>query len=195
MSNIKHYLFNKRYCNDHVTKYCIIVLFQLHLYKNINHLKYTDLENLLGTGYIIEIDTVTALTASRGTEANYIPVSCLTSNGFTGSTAAQSTANKCDGGFETSLPGMSSWGMSGEGVATSLLESEEATRANFQSIALLWKEKKTFWARWSDALGNFVREGKVWISAYDETAPNNEAYTFTATFTGTGEPLLEPATP
>lgn len=160
----------------------------------INHL-VKEMEEQLGTGYVIEVDTVTALTANRGTEANYKIIACLTSNGFDGTTAAQSTDNKCNGRYSSSKPGVLSWSMSFEGVVVSLVAGEAATRANAQEIATIWKDGKTCFWRWTNAAGEFVREGKAWISAYNESAPNNEAYTFTGTLTGVGEPFLTPATP
>lgn len=149
-----------------------------------------------GTGYNLEIDTVTALTADSGTEANYKLVACLTANGFDGSTAAQTTTNKCSDGNQTSQPGELSWTMNVEGQVVTLDSGEATTRENSLTLKNLWKNKTTFWARSTNATNEEVgyNEGKVWISAYSENAPVNDVYTFTATLQGTGEPLFEAPT-
>lgn len=151
------------------------------------------MENLEGTAYVLEIDTTTATaTNTRGTDANYKLVACLITNGFEIAQAEQSTSNKCDEGWATSVSGLGSWSFSGDGQAVSLLESEETTKANFQTILELALNKTVFFMRMTDESQTFVREGKVRISAYSETAPNADAYTFTATFTGISKPFIEP---
>lgn len=151
------------------------------------------MENLQGTNYYLEIDTVTALTAARGTDANYKLIACLITNGIEVSLAEQSTSNKCDEGWATSLSGQGSWSFTADGQAVDITEAEEATRVNFQTLLDLAVDKTTFWMRMTDATNTVVREGKVRISAYSETAPNQDAYTFTATFTGVGKPIIVPA--
>jgi len=152
------------------------------------------MENQLGTGYLLEVDTVTSpKTNTRGVEANYKPIVCLTSNSIDGSSAEQSTSNKCDGGYASSQPGIKSWSMSSDGQVVTLTVSEEATRENYQTLIDLWKSGEIFFMRSTDALETVYREGAVWISSYSESAPNAEAYTFTATFTGTGELFTQPA--
>lgn len=149
--------------------------------------------NLLGTTYALEVDDTTAVaTNTRGTDANYKLLACLTSNGVEVSVAQQDTSNKCDGGWQTSVPGIGSWTMSGDGQAVSLETGEAATKINYQKILELAVTKEIFFIRMTDATNTVVREGKVFISSYNETAPNAEAYTFTATFTGIGELFITP---
>lgn len=149
---------------------------------------------LLGTGYLLEIDTVTdPNTNTRGAEANYKPVVCLTGNGLDLTIAEQSTSNKCDGGYASSLPGLASWSYSADGQAVTLNVQEATEKSNFQAIAKLAASKKVFFARITDATETVYREGLVWISAYNETMPNAEAYTFTVTLTGSGELFFEKA--
>lgn len=149
--------------------------------------------NLLGTDYLLYVDTTTALTAARGTDANYKLLACLTSNGFEISNAEQSTSNKCDEGWATSLSGLGSWTMSGDGQAVDITLAEEATKTNYQALLQLALDKTIFFLKWADPDDNVVREGKVRISSYSETAPNAEAYTFTVSFAGIGKPFIEPA--
>lgn len=151
------------------------------------------MNNLLGTDYVLYIDTETALTAERGTEANYRVVACLNTNGVTVSIADQDVSNKCDGGFKNSVPGILSWNFSGDGIAASITEAEEATFANYQELLALAKGRTQFFAKISNATETIIREGKVYISEYSETQPNAAAYTFTANFIGLGELFIVPA--
>lgn len=154
------------------------------------------MKQLLGTDFILEIDTVTDPdTESRGTEANFKPVACWTSNGLSSSKAKQTTSNKCDGNNETSLPGIGSWSMSGDGQATELTVGEATTRENFETLLALHRAGTIFFARITNATLEPYREGKVWIETFEETMPNAEAYTFTAAFTGVGELFLAPVAP
>jgi len=64
---------------------------------------------------------------------------------------------------------------------------------NYQTLIGLAVNKTVFFLRMTDASNTVVREAKVWISSYSETAPNAEAYTFTATFQVTGELFIVPS--
>lgn len=153
------------------------------------------MENLIGTDYILEIDTETPVaTNTRGTDADYRMIACLTTNGLEVAVASQDVTNKCSNGTTQSVPGLLSWSFSGDGQAVSLTLSEEATKANFQELLSLAVAKTTFFARMTNPTNSLVREGLVYISAYNETAGNAEPYTFTATFTGSGEIFITPQT-
>lgn len=150
--------------------------------------------NLLGTDYLLYVDSVTdPTTATRGVDANYKLLACLTSNGFEISNAEQSTSNKCDEGWATSQSGLGSWTISGDGQAVSLVTGEAATKTNYQAILQLALDKKVFFLKWADPDDLIVREGKVRITSYSETAPNAEAYTFTVSFAGIGKPFITAA--
>ena len=152
--------------------------------------------NLLGTTFALEVDVTTAVaTNTRGTDANYKLLACLTSNGVEVSIAQQDTSNKCDGGNQTSIPGLLSWTMSGDGQAVSLESGEAATKTNYQAIMALALAKTVFFLRFTDPANTVVREGKVYITSYSETAPNADAYTFTVTFQGVGELFITPVAP
>lgn len=151
------------------------------------------MQNLQGTDYILEVDTTTALTSARGTDANYRLIACLVTNGIELSLAEQSTSNKCDEGWGTSLSGMGTWSFSADGQAVTLEGSEITAMVNYQTLIDLALDKQVFFMRMTNADNTVVREGKVRISAYSETAPNQEAYSFTATFTGIGKPFINPA--
>jgi len=150
--------------------------------------------NQIGTGYVLEVDTVTAVaTNERGTDANYKVIACLTSNGVEVSNASQDISNKCDNGFASSVPGLGSSTFSGDGQAVSISGDELTTMINYQTLIGLAVNKTVFFLRMTDASNTVVREAKVWISSYSETAPNAEAYTFTATFQVTGELFIVPS--
>lgn len=145
--------------------------------------------NLLnGIAYILWIDTDTPLTASSGTEANYRPIVCGISNGFGMDIESISTRNKTDGGYDQSLGGYLSWSFDMDGYAIGVKTSDQ--KANFQELAELAKAKKIFWIKQQDIAETIKREGKARISSYRETADLDSPYSFTANFTGIGEPLL-----
>lgn len=153
------------------------------------------MENLIGTDYVLQIDTVTpTATNVRGDSDEYRTVACWTSNGVELAVATQDTTNKCSNGNTQSVPGLLSWSFSGDGQAVSLTPSEEATKANFQELLALANAKTTFFMRLTNLATTLVREGLVYISAYQETTGNAEPYTFTATFTGSGELFITPET-
>lgn len=153
------------------------------------------MENLIGTDYVLQIDTVTpTATNLRGDDDEYRTVACLTTNGLEIAVATQDTTNKCSNGTTQSVPGLLSWSFSGDGQATSITLLDEDTKANFQEILRLIVAKTVFFARWTNVATTLVREGMGYLSAYNETAGNAEPYTFTFTFTGSGEIFTEPAT-
>lgn len=153
------------------------------------------MDNLIGTDYLLEIDTETPVsTNTRGADADYRVIACLTTNGLEIAVATQDTTNKCSNGNNQSVPGLLSWSFNGDGQAVDLTLSEEATQANFQELLALAVAKTRFFMRMTNTSNSLVREGLVYISAYNETAGNAEPYTFTATFTGSGEIFITPAT-
>lgn len=145
--------------------------------------------NITGTDVILEIDTVTAITAARGTDANYKAIACLVTNGIELSFAEQSTSNKCDGGFANSESGMGSWSFTADGQA---VEDIDSAQVNYQTLFNLALNKTKFWMRMTNPDNGYYREGVVRISQHNETAPNQEVLTFTSTFTGQGQPLSTP---
>lgn len=146
----------------------------------------------LGTDYFLEIDSTTAVATNvRGTDANYKLVACAVSNGFEVSVASTDTSNKCDGGWGSSIAGQGSWSLSIDGQA---VETEGASvQENYQSLLTLALDKQQFFARITNADNSEIREGLVQITAYSETMPNADVYTFTATLTGIGKPFIIPA--
>lgn len=149
-----------------------------------------DNEVLNGKDYVIFIDTVTAISAATGTLANYKAVMCEVSSSFSGTTDAQEVSNKCNGGFSNSNPGTKSWEFSGE--AQAIDDEANPSPISMNAIAELWKSGQKFWAKQAalDPSGNGMvfTEGVVWISSYERTAGNEDAFSFSYTFTGVGEP-------
>jgi len=154
------------------------------------------METQRGTGYFLEIDTVTPITEDRGNPADYKLVACTTGDNLDIAVAAETTSNKCSDGNQESQPGELSWTMSTDGQVVTLDPTEQTTRENNQTLKNLTKNKTVFWARRTNALDTEAgyAEGRVWISGYNDAAPNNDVFTFNATFQGTGEFFTEPAT-
>lgn len=122
--------------------------------------------------------------------SNYRVVACLVTNGFELTFADQTTSNKCSGGWAESLSGEGSSSFTAEGQAVSEDGFDEEVKINFQEIALLALDKQVFFVRMTNPELGTYREGKVRISSYSESAPNNEPYTFTSTFVVIGKPRM-----
>lgn len=153
------------------------------------------MENEIGTEYILEIDIITdPATNEYGTDANYKPVACLVTNGLTISTAQQNISNKCDGGWAKSRPGKRSGSFSGDGQAMQFSPSEASANENYQTLINLAVEGEIFFIRMTNPEQEIYREAKAYISEYSETAPDEEPYTFTASFVAMNKVLTEPPT-
>lgn len=154
------------------------------------------METQRGTKFFMEIDLVTPTDGERPDGTDYKLLACSISDGLDIAVASETTSNKCSDGNQESQPGEFSWTMNTDGQVTSLSETEAETRENNQTLKNLIKNKTKFWLRRADALltPEGYAEGVVWISGYNDTAPNNEVFTFNATFQGTGELFTEPAT-
>lgn len=150
---------------------------------------------LSGKDYIMEVDVVTAITAARG--AVYNPILCEVSSDFNIETDEQTVTNKCNGGWNSPNPNRSSFSFSGEFQAIDP-DSGDPSAVSMNQIANLAATRQRFWLRRSlmdPATGvQIVREGVVWINSYTDTASTEDPFTFTADFTGVGEPLLTAAT-
>lgn len=146
---------------------------------------------ILGNTYILWIDVITPITDNRGNPDYYRPIVCGVSNGFNSSVEAISVRNKEDKGFDRSRPGYYSCGFDMDGHALGLRYSERSEKANFNEMALLCKNRTTFWAKMADVTNSIVRECLVWISSYKETASNEELYSFSLSLVGVGEPIIE----
>src|SRR5690606_32632257 len=129
------------------------------------------------------------ISASRGNLQHYRPIVCGTGNSFNSSVAEIDVSNKCDGGWRNTRPGYGSWGLDVDGFAVGLKIAEKLAKANFQELLDLHINKRLFWAVMCDEDRNIYREGVVWISSFDESANNNEAYSFSASMVGTKKPI------
>lgn len=156
-------------------------------------------DTLKGRDYVMEIDTTTAITADRGSDANYNAILCEVSSEFSIDTDTTTpTANKCTarGGWANEEPNTSTWSFTGEFQAIDPATGDPSA-VSMNDIAALAASKQKFWARrvLAESGGvEVVREGVVWISAYSDTASTEDEFTFTATFSGVGEPLITAAT-
>lgn len=144
-----------------------------------------------GKHYIVEIDTDTPVTGEKG--LNYRPVLCEVSSNFTIGTEEIGISSGASVGWANSLPGQSTWDMSGEWQAIDPLTGEpDAVTMN--EVAQLAAGKHRFWIRRRLADGRpgaeVYREGVVWIRGYTDTASAEDPFTFTAEFKGIREPVI-----
>lgn len=150
---------------------------------------------LSGKDYILQVDTTTAITAARG--AAYHPILCEVSSDFSIETDEQTVSNKCNSGWTSSNPNNSSFSFSGEFQAIDPATGDPSALSANQ-IANLAANRTKFWLKRSlmdTATGvEIVREGVVWISSYSDSSGNEDPFTFTADFTGVGQPNLTAAT-
>lgn len=146
---------------------------------------------LNGRTVLLFIDTDTPITTALEdvTTEDAKLVACLTSNGFDGTTSAISTTSKCSGSFAESLDGEKGWTMSAEGQAISL-DGPGDERINHNALFKLWRSGTTFWAFMMDTNAQVVtmRYGLARIDSFSDSAPDNEAQTFSISLTGVGQP-------
>lgn len=149
---------------------------------------------LLGTGYGLWIDFTTPIASNtRGTEANYKLVACSTETGMDFTREETDTSNKCDEGYASSIPGLANWNFSFNGQAVSL-EVSESAKVNYQKLLELAKAGTTFFSKLEDPNDpTYIREGKTFITSFNETQPNQAVLAVTATFKGVGELFITPA--
>lgn len=153
------------------------------------------MENKTGTKFYLEADLITdpaTNTYPAYPGANYLIIACAVSNGFSIAVADQDTSNKCDEGWGTSVAGQATFNFTIDGQIVSLTDTEEETKMNAQALLQAAIDKQVFFVRMTGLPDEveFYREGKVRITSYEETAPNADAYTFTASFTGIGKPRI-----
>lgn len=150
---------------------------------------------LSGKNYILEVDTVTPVTAARG--AAYNPILCEVSSDFAIETDEQTTTNKCNNGWGSSTPGTSTFSFSGEFQAIDPATGDPDA-VTLDVMVNLAATRQTFWLRRKIKEGltgtEVYREGRVYIGSYTETAGAEDPYTFTADFVGVGEPITTPPT-
>lgn len=149
-------------------------------------------EVLLATGYYIYADFITDPKSNEyGTPANYKLIACTTSNGFTASREEIDVSNKCSEGWSDSLSGRGSFGFSLDGQLVSLADDAEAAlKVTNQELLQAMLDEKSFFMKLTNLEEDVYREGKVRLTSYDETAGNQEAYTFTASASGIGKPRI-----
>lgn len=131
------------------------------------------------------------LFVKREGETTWKTIACLSSNGVSRGADAITSSTKCSGGFQESIPGELNWSFSGDGNAVD--DTLEASELSLNELKEIWAAREV--AEWKMAkVGSTdVDYGQGWISQLDTTAPNNDAYTFSLTVTGTG--VLAPTEP
>lgn len=150
-------------------------------------------KTLNGSNYIMEIDVTTPITEEHGLA--YRPIVCEVTSTFSIDTDSQAVSNACSGFWRTDIPNSSGFAFTGEWQAINPRTGEpDAISANL--IAKLAAGQTKFWARrkLKDGMtgAEIYREGRVWISRYEDTASIDEPFTFSADFMGHGQPILDP---
>lgn len=156
-------------------------------------------EQLLnGKDYVLQIDTVTPVTAAAGTPANYETLACEVNHEFGIEKETNQASNKCGGGWGRSTFGRKTWSFSGEWQAIDP-NSAAPSQASLDVVAGLAANDQEFWVRRGlidPSSGAFIpyREGVVKLTSYNESAGTDDPFTFTATFEGQDSPILAQTT-
>lgn len=157
---------------------------------NVNTHTMASEDILYGKDYLMEIDTDTPITAERGLA--YRAIVCEVSSNFNIQTEEIEISNGCDIGWSASVPKLSGFSFSGEWQAINPLTAEPDV-ASMNEVIGLAASRQQFWARRKLVDGNtgveVYREGRVWISRYEDTATSEDPFTFTADFVGVGKPI------
>lgn len=146
---------------------------------------------LNGNDYIVFVDTTTSTEASRG--ASYVPVMCMTSNGFSMTRETIDVPiDKCSAlGFSTPMPGTASWSITGSGNAID--ETGSPSEVSYQELFEICKTGEPIWVKIANRTPGtgaaYIREGVAILTDISETQDTNTPFTFDFTFTGVGEPL------
>jgi len=143
---------------------------------------------------ILYVNTALALTTAGTavTMTGFLPVVCLTNNGFGGTTSPIDSTSKCTpNGFSESIDGVKGWTMSGEGQAYAKAVGETATVKNHNDLMKLWRSGAKAWWMIADQTDGedslTIRYGVGRIDSYSDAFPNNDLQTFSISITGNGE--------
>jgi predicted secreted protein len=113
---------------------------------------------------------------------NGTTIAKLKSNSFTVNRAAIDVSNKDSGGWQESIYGQGSGSFDFEGVFA------EDAAYGFKQGYLALVNKSTATARWAGATGDMYYEATCLVTSMTETAPMEDAVTFTGTLQMTGAP-------
>jgi len=126
-----------------------------------------------------------------GTPAVWIPLACLKSNGWDGSTDQIDITSKCSGNDKDSLAGDRSWTFKAEGNAIN--DKALPSRASFNTLAEFWSNGTRFEAKMVgvDDPDDVIR-GKCYITSLSKNAGRNEAVGFSVSLQGVGKVQFKP---
>lgn len=124
---------------------------------------------------------------------DWVLVVCSTTDGFESSIDAVVTSTKCDGGWQSQLPGDGSWSFSHSSLASYLPGAGQMSFKEIQNIYLAktigqWKLESV------NPSHGYYWAGNGYISSLTEGAAAGEYLTVDITITGTGEPSNDPST-
>lgn len=120
---------------------------------------------------------------------NYVPVGCLTNNGFDESTDFIETTTVENGGWKSEKPIKQSYSISFEGlqVLTSV-GSQLNLLISYDKLKILKRTKTLIYWKISAIDGSLVDTGRGYISALSESAQDGEWLTFSCAINGFGAP-------
>lgn len=142
---------------------------------------------ILGTETLLFVDVDTPITTPIEdvvVPGTFEEIICLTDNSFDATTASIQTDNKCNGLWDSSLPGLKSATFGGNGDAV-LIDGADP-RYNMDKVAELWRNGTRAWWLQYNPNGAGVRFAVGYVSSYNDTSPNKDKQTFSFTITLTG---------
>lgn len=109
---------------------------------------------------------------------------CETSSGFSGSTATNTTATKCDGGTPAVGLGTSEYNVTYSGAVK--IDPELGNQITYKDVLVWWKNKTLLaWRRINS--GVVQLEGEGYITEISDSAETDGVVTFDINLLGTGE--------
>lgn len=114
----------------------------------------------------------------------YVPIGCLTTNGFQETTETVDTTTRASGGWKTSIPATQSFNITFEGIR----ELADSTILSYNDIRTLKRNRTRIEWGLSEE-GNIVDEGFGYLTEISETAAIGEFISFSGNILGYGVPV------
>lgn len=117
---------------------------------------------------------------------------CSTTDGLDISVDSVTTSTKCDGGWQSQLPGDGSWSFSHSALANSNPGANQVSYKELEDVVLAKVNRHWKLESLNVATDGFYWEGFGFISSLTEGAAAGEYLTVDITITGTGQPVNTP---
>lgn len=123
--------------------------------------------------------------------ATWLPVGCLTSNGFNESSEMMDTTTRDNQGWTTSRPLVQSYDIPFDGLElNTTMNGGNFNVASYDKLKLLKRDKILLDWKIQGTLYPIVDYGKGYISSLSDTNAVQEFVSFTGSITGFGKPLV-----